>query len=170
LGQNGGKKEQKNPLLAPQARAQRSEARLKEKPIFSRYSHKGANNMPKKNGSSGKPPRKKSTRRSPAKKADSKKPAAKPLTKIAPKASAFLEEAAVQRNCLPLPKAVLLVVSCHGQGPSIPLSTKLGTLFPLQARRDQFCQCVADGVPTQRSQIPCGASNTLQDVVDAIKC
>ena len=80
------------------------------------------------------------------------------------------EPQAGQGNCLPVPEAIALVVSCASAGPDIPLSTTLGNLFPSPNRRNQFCQCVADGVPTQRSKVPCGANNTLQDVVDAIKC
>ena len=74
-----------------------------------------------------------------------------------------------QRGCKPLPEAIDLVFSC-GVPENVSLGEKLGTLFPGQRARDQFCQCVANGVPTKRSDVPCGANNTLQDVVDAIKC
>jgi hypothetical protein len=77
---------------------------------------------------------------------------------------------APQKPCLPLPQAVLLVLSCAKVPPDLPLSTQLGQIFPAATARNSFCQCVADGVPTDRSQIPCAATNTLQDVVDAIAC
>jgi hypothetical protein len=102
-----------------------------------------------------------------------KRSAQKPAKKVAAKKRPTAEKPPAKKaaaNCLPLPKAIVLVQSCAGGGPDIPLSTKLGTLFPSANRRNQFCQCVADGVPINRSKIPCGANNTLQDVVDAIKC
>jgi len=77
---------------------------------------------------------------------------------------------APQKACLPLPDAVTLVVSCAKVSPDLPLKTPLGQIFPSATSRDSFCQCVADGVPTGRSSIPCAATNTLQDVVDAIAC
>jgi hypothetical protein len=83
----------------------------------------------------------------------------------------FLAEAAAPtKPCLPLPQAVSLVRSCSGTDDGLPLSTPLGQIFPSPGGRASFCQCVADGVPTDRSDIPCGAGTTLQDVVDAIAC
>jgi hypothetical protein len=74
------------------------------------------------------------------------------------------------KPCLPLPEAITLVRSCSKASPDLPLSTPLGQIFPAPTQRNSFCQCVADGVPIDRSQIPCSANNTLQDVVDAIAC
>jgi hypothetical protein len=74
------------------------------------------------------------------------------------------------KPCLQLPDAITLVRSCSNVSPQLPLSTPLGQIFPTPTQRDSFCQCVADGVPIDRSQIPCSATNTLQDVVDAITC
>jgi len=78
--------------------------------------------------------------------------------------------AAPAKPCLQLPAAVQLVRSCSKADPDLPLSTPLNQVLPSQAQRTSFCQCVADGVPIDRSEIPCGATNTLQDVVDAITC
>lgn len=75
-----------------------------------------------------------------------------------------------EKPCLPLPDAVTLVRSCSKAPDDLPLSTPLGQLFPSPTARNSFCQCVADGVPIDRTQIPCGAGTTLQDVVDAIAC
>jgi len=72
--------------------------------------------------------------------------------------------------CLPEPDAIDLVFSCPGVPEDTPLSAKLGDLFPDPKRRDRYCQCVAEGVPTERSNVPCSSSTTLQAVVDAIKC
>jgi hypothetical protein len=77
---------------------------------------------------------------------------------------------APKKPCLPLPEAVTLVRSCSKAPDDLPLSTQLGQLFPSATARNSFCQCVANGVPVSRSRIPCGAGNTLQDVVDAIAC
>ena len=74
------------------------------------------------------------------------------------------------QDCLPAPDALALVRRCGSpEADGLPLTTPLGQIFT-PGRREQFCQCVADGVPTQRAGIPCGASNTLQDVVEAISC
>ena len=78
--------------------------------------------------------------------------------------------AAATTNCLELPDAITLVRSCSNAPDNVPLSTPLGQLFPAATARTSFCQRVADGVPIDRSKIPCGAANTLQDVVDAIAC
>ncbi|HEV2964463.1 MAG TPA: hypothetical protein VG649_21730 [Candidatus Angelobacter sp.] len=95
---------------------------------------------------------------------------AKPATRGRQATSMMKSKATLdQRECKPLPDAIDLVFSC-GVPENAPLSEKLGTLFPSQRARDQFCQCVAKGVPTKRSNIPCGANNTLQNVVDSIKC
>jgi hypothetical protein len=75
-----------------------------------------------------------------------------------------------QEPCLPLPQAVELVRSCSKVPPDLPLNTPLGQIFPSATARNAFCQCVADGVPIDRSKIPCAATNTLQDVIDAIAC
>ncbi len=107
-----------------------------------------------------------------------KKPARvpKPQISTAKVASATLARQAVaadiapQKACLPLPAAIQLVRSCSKAPDNLPLDTQLGVLIPSQTARNSFCQCVADGVPTDRSEIPCAASNTLQDVVDAIAC
>jgi hypothetical protein len=85
-------------------------------------------------------------------------------------ASRTASVAAPTKPCVELPNAISLVRSCSNVGSDVPLSTPLGQLFPSSTARDSFCQCVANGVPIDRSQIPCGASNTLQDVVDAIAC
>jgi hypothetical protein len=87
--------------------------------------------------------------------------------------SALTSASAVQapaQPCLQLPAAVQLVRSCSNADPSLPLSTPLNQIFPSPTERNSFCQCVANGVPIDRSAIPCGATNTLQDVVDAITC
>jgi hypothetical protein len=73
-------------------------------------------------------------------------------------------------GCLEDPDAIRLVRKCSSFGDDVPLTTPLGQLFPSSIARNSFCQCVADGVPTDRSKIRCGASNTLQDVVDDITC
>lgn len=74
------------------------------------------------------------------------------------------------RPCLPRDKAIDLVVRCSGLPDDLPLSTRLGPFFAAPTKRTQFCQCVADGVPIDRSEIPCGEDNSFQDVVDAISC
>jgi len=91
---------------------------------------------------------------------------------VSPKVAsvAAAAEIAPQKVCLPLPAAIKLVRSCSGAPDNLPLDTQLGVLFPSPVARNSFCQCVADGVPIGRSEIPCGSSNTLQDVVDAIAC
>jgi hypothetical protein len=73
-------------------------------------------------------------------------------------------------GCLEDPDAIRLVRSCSKLGDDVPLTTPLGQLFPSPIARNSFCQCVADGVPIDRSKIRCSASNTLQDVVDDITC
>jgi hypothetical protein len=78
--------------------------------------------------------------------------------------------AAPSKPCLQLPDAIALVRSCSQADPQLPLSTPLGQILPTPTQRLSFCQCVADGVPIDRSQIPGSATNTLQDVVDAITC
>ncbi len=83
---------------------------------------------------------------------------------------AFTAGIAPQKACLPVPEAIKLVRSCCNAPDNLPLDTQLGVLIPSPTARNSFCQCVADGVPTDRSKIPCAASNTLQDVVDAIAC
>ena len=92
-----------------------------------------------------------------------KKPQPKTTAKVA-------SPTPVEKACLPLPDAIKLVRSCSKAPDNLPLSTPLGQLFPSPTARDSFCQCVADGVPTNRTDVPCGAGNTLQDVVDAIAC
>jgi len=74
------------------------------------------------------------------------------------------------KPCLQLPAAIQLVRSCSNVDPQLPLSTVLGQIFPSPTGRQTFCQCVANGVPIDRSEVPCNATNTLQDVVDAISC
>jgi hypothetical protein len=69
---------------------------------------------------------------------------------------------------LPRPQAVVLVRSCGTD--NFALNTPLGTIFPDPNGRLRFCQCVADGVPIDRSEIPCTAGTTLQQVVDVISC
>jgi hypothetical protein len=76
----------------------------------------------------------------------------------------------ISNNCLPQDDAIDLVCGCgKPETDGVPLSSKLGQLFT-DSRREQFCQCVANGVPISRSKIPCSPTNTLQDVVDAISC
>jgi hypothetical protein len=77
---------------------------------------------------------------------------------------------AAAKPCLPLPEAVTLVRACSKAPADLPLSTPLGQLFPTSTTRNSFCQCVANGVPIDRTEVPCGAGTTLQDVVDAITC
>jgi hypothetical protein len=88
--------------------------------------------------------------------------------KFAPVAA--VAEIAPPKPCLPLPAAITLVRRCCNAPNNLPLDTQLGVLIPDPAARNSFCQCVANGVPIGRSEIPCGSSNTLQDVVDAIAC
>jgi hypothetical protein len=78
--------------------------------------------------------------------------------------------AAATAGCLDDPDAIKLVRKCSNFGNDVPLTTPLGQLFPSSIARNSFCQCVADGVSIDRSKIRCGASNTLQDVVDDITC
>jgi hypothetical protein len=61
-----------------------------------------------------------------------------------------------------------IVFGCAGG--EIDVDTKLGVLFPNPTERERFCRCVAavSGVPRQR--IPCGAGNSLEDVIEAITC
>ena len=122
------------------------------------------------------PKKKKVQRKKPKKTKSQKTTSSKPpitadatvhVVRTALKASAVT---ALAKPCLPLPAAVQLVRSCSNADPDLPLSTPLNQIFPDPARRNSFCQCVADGVPIDRSEIPCGATNTLQDVVDAITC
>ncbi len=87
-----------------------------------------------------------------------------------PLSKAALRAPALEKPCLPLPDAVALVRSCSGAPADLPLSTQLGQLFPSATARNSFCQCVANGVPIDRTEIPCGAGNSMQDVVDAIAC
>jgi hypothetical protein len=84
--------------------------------------------------------------------------------------SAATVAAAPPSPCLQLPEAIQLVRSCSNADPSLPLSTPLGQVLPTPTERISFCQCVADGVPIDRSRIRCAATNTLQDVVDDITC
>jgi hypothetical protein len=95
--------------------------------------------------------------------------AAKPVAveRAALKKESIVAEAPA-KPCLPRPQAVVLVRSCGTD--DFALSTPLGNIFPDPNQRLQFCQCVADGVPIDRSEIPCGATTTLQQVVDAISC
>ena len=74
----------------------------------------------------------------------------------------------VTRECVDLPDAENIVFNCAG-GP-IDIDTKLGDLFPLPDRREQFCQCVADNAEVPRPRIPCGAGTRLRDVIQAIAC
>lgn len=72
--------------------------------------------------------------------------------------------------CLPNSEAIVLVFKCGSpETNGVPTSTTLGVLFGGQ-RLVAFCQCVANGAGRQLGTIPCGASNTLQDVIDAISC
>lgn len=80
-----------------------------------------------------------------------------------------LTEAAPTKPCLQLPAAIQLVRSCSKVDPNLPLSTPFNQVYT-PTQRNSFCQCVANGVPIDRSEIPCGATNTFQDVVDAITC
>jgi hypothetical protein len=116
--------------------------------------------------------KKKPQKKKPQKKKSPKLPIATAgaTTRVLRTALASPAAAAPAKPCLPLPAAVLLVRSCSKADPSLPLSTPLNQVFPSPTDRNSFCQCVADGVPIDRSEIPCGATNTLQDVVDAITC
>jgi hypothetical protein len=78
--------------------------------------------------------------------------------------------AAAATHCLERPDAIILVRSCSKAPDNLSLKTPLGQLFPTAGGRNTFCKCVADGVPTELPKIPCGATNTLQDVIDAISC
>jgi hypothetical protein len=105
------------------------------------------------------------------------KPARAPETPIAtatlaaPKfARMAVADVAPAKPCLPLPAAIALVRKCFNAPGNLPLDTQLGVLIPDPASRNSCCQCVANGVPIGRSEIPCGSSDTLQDVVDAIAC
>jgi hypothetical protein len=132
----------------------------------------------KKDGPKKKIPRKKSSKKKILKKpkgtrrpkVEQKKD--KAAKAVAVKRSAIREESIVAeapaKPCLPRPQAVVLVRSCGTD--DFALSTPLGNIFPDPSQRLQFCQCVADGVPIDRSEIPCSAGTTLQQVVDAISC
>jgi hypothetical protein len=78
--------------------------------------------------------------------------------------------AAAAAPCMERPDAIILVRSCSKAPDDLSLKTPLGQLFPTAGGRNTFCKCVADRVPTDLPKIPCGATNTLQDVVDAISC
>jgi hypothetical protein len=78
--------------------------------------------------------------------------------------------AAGTAHCLERPDATILVRACSKAPDNLSLKTPLGQLFPIAGGRNTFCQCVADRVPIDVSKIPCGATNSLQDVIDAISC
>ena len=86
------------------------------------------------------------------------------------KATAAMVRDAPSKPCLQLPAAIQLVRSCSKADPALPLSTPLNQILPTPTQRTSFCQCVADGVPIDRTALHCGATNTLQDVVDDITC
>jgi hypothetical protein len=74
------------------------------------------------------------------------------------------------KPCLPLDQANQVVLSCSNADPTLPMSTPLGQVLPTPGQRTQFAQCVANAVGINPSQVPSSASQTLQQVVDAIKC
>jgi hypothetical protein len=85
-------------------------------------------------------------------------------------ATSAVAEVVAEKGCLPYPEAEALVYNCGSpEADGVPSSTPLGNLFSGQ-RLASFCQCVADGVPVSASKVPCSASKTLQDVIDAIAC
>jgi len=85
-------------------------------------------------------------------------------------AASAVAEVVAEKGCLPYPEAEDLVFRCGSpEADGVPSSTPLGNLFSGQ-RLGSFCQCVASGVPVDASKVPCSASKTLQDVIDAIAC
>lgn len=131
------------------------------------------NNGPKKKISGKKPSKKKIVKKPKGtRQLEVEQKKGKATKSVAVERAAIREESIVAeapaKPCLPRPQAVALVRSC-GSG-DFALSTPLGNIFPDPNQRLQFCQCVADGVPIDRSEIPCSAGTTLQQVVDAISC
>jgi hypothetical protein len=81
--------------------------------------------------------------------------------------------AATAAGCLDQEVATALVFGCIPG--AVPLSTLLGTLFPSDVVRRGFCGCVfttarnAGSIITPGA-IPCAATTTVGDVIDAISC
>jgi hypothetical protein len=80
---------------------------------------------------------------------------------------------ATAAGCLDQEVATDLVFGCIPNG-AVPLDTALGTLFADVARRG-FCGCVfgkatAAGAAISEGDIPCTATTTVGEVIDAISC
>src|SRR5436305_1953183 len=73
-------------------------------------------------------------------------PKRKKVARAASKISKVSLLAGTSQNCLEVPQAIALVRGCSRTPDTLPLSTPLGQIFPSDARRNSFCQCVADGV------------------------
>lgn len=81
-----------------------------------------------------------------------------------------LEATVAKPGCLPLPDAENLVFRCGSpESNGVPSSTPIGNLFH-GGRLSAFCQCVKNGVPSPQPAIPCSATTTLQEVINAIAC
>lgn len=81
--------------------------------------------------------------------------------------------AATAAGCLDQEVATAIVFGCI-PGP-VPLSTLLGTLFPSDVVRRGFCGCVFNtareaGSIITPGAVPCSASTSVGEVIDAISC
>lgn len=124
--------------------------------------------MPSGQGKRKKPktPKRKATKAKTGKKrSESRRSAAKSKgTTQRAKAMAAPESA----PCVDAEDARPLVIGCIGH--DVDDETQLGVLFPDSDVRNDFCDCVARKSKVPRNQIPCGASTTVQGVIDAITC
>jgi len=80
---------------------------------------------------------------------------------------------ATAAGCLDQEVAMAIVFGCI-PGP-VPLGTLLGTLFPSDVVRRGFCGCVFNtarqaGSIITPGAVPCAASTSVGDVIDAISC
>src|SRR5262245_20665851 len=96
------------------------------------------------------------------------KKAAKKTVKKAVKKAVAMGMAAEGVPCIPREEAGPLVMGDAGSAVSV--STPLGTLFPDEDRRRQFCACVSERSGVDPSRFPCAVGTTLQDVIRAISC
>jgi len=79
-----------------------------------------------------------------------------------------LTAAADEQPCVDRPDAENIVFGCAGG--EIDVDTELGALFPNPTAREKFCRCVSNKSGVPRSDIPCGSSTTIEDVIEAITC
>jgi hypothetical protein len=127
-----------------------------------------------------KPTPQKSKRKAPAKRA--KKVGRVPVRKAALKKAPVSRKATPVRKplkkkaaaksvpCVDADTAQSVVDGCirNQTGGSYPPDTKLGDLCPTATTLGKFCRCVSENSGV--SDFPCGADNTLQDVVVGLTC